>query len=634
MKIKIQKFQLGGDFASLAVNYIPTSASTTAGAYAPAVAGSSDSSSKSSSKSDELSIKDVLKVFDNVKGLPIDVQYVLKDFKEMFEDDTLFSFSGKPSYSSLVSYYLNNIGKFNMLAQSKENYEEARKELVVNNSLDEIAIDRNGRVIVSADGSIDAVTLDEFKKGNYKALTNRELLNLRQTKLPFGDSIYSNMTGVGMDQVIKKVNSLVQDLGTSEKKIEGYTTKQSDAIKSGLAILQDKTTDALEAGTLTVDGLYKNSVITKDQKEQAQLALKAVYNSLTPQERTLLALHSVGGDPTETVSNLILSRTSSTYHFEPTLQTSLNIDGAKKESSKTTKELGDENDNPLQDLINMQGGTTLPVYFVRSDGNESMGTFGVHWTKLTEKDPGTTSVSNMLNKTGIGGVVRSYGGITFGDIQIPSEFLKDIMYKEGGGTVVILPAKYDTMGNQMVDLSLLDDFKEITKSVSQYKQGTNEWWAEVAKKVKEKGLSQYLLGDGQVDKRQFGTFLMVEGYTTDSVLKNINPSFKESTYMENEGSDANILQTMQQALSTDGGKTPYEVDTANWLNPFDWFGLYDDVYHANVFIPLTNNNLQATNAWGQSIKESSALRKQADYQADYSGKLDRDINSGSDILNQ
>jgi hypothetical protein len=143
----------------------------------------------------------------------------------MFEDDTLFSFSGKPSYSSLVSYYLNNIGKFNMLAQSKENYEEARKELVVNNSLDEIAIDRNGRIMVSDGQGIDAVTLDEFKKGDYRALTNRDLLDIRQTKLPFGDSIYSNMTGVGMDQVIKKVNSLVQNLGASEKKIEGYTVK-------------------------------------------------------------------------------------------------------------------------------------------------------------------------------------------------------------------------------------------------------------------------------------------------------------------------------------------------------------------------------------------------------------------------
>jgi hypothetical protein len=47
------------------------------------------------------------------------------------------------------------------------------------------------------------------------------------------------------------------------------------------------------------------------------------------------------------LSNLILSRTSSVYHFEPTLQASLNIDGTKKESSKSSKELGDENDNPL-----------------------------------------------------------------------------------------------------------------------------------------------------------------------------------------------------------------------------------------------------------------------------------------------
>ena len=74
MKLNIRKFQIGGEFASLAVNYIPTSASTTAGAYAPAVeAGSSSKSSSSTSSKDELSIKDVLKVFDGVKGLPIDV---------------------------------------------------------------------------------------------------------------------------------------------------------------------------------------------------------------------------------------------------------------------------------------------------------------------------------------------------------------------------------------------------------------------------------------------------------------------------------------------------------------------------------------------------------------------------------
>jgi len=74
--------------------------------------------------------------------------------------------------------------------------------------------------------------------------------------------------------------------------------------------------------------------------------MRAIYNSLTPQERTLLAIHSAGS-PTDTLSSIILSRTSSTAEFEPTLQVSLNSDGTKKDTSKSSKESGDEDDNPL-----------------------------------------------------------------------------------------------------------------------------------------------------------------------------------------------------------------------------------------------------------------------------------------------
>jgi len=77
----------------------------------------------------------------------------------MFDDDTLFSFSGKPSFSALVGYYLSSVGKFNALGHSKELYDEARKELIAKNSLDEIAIDRNGRIVVATEDGIDAKTL-------------------------------------------------------------------------------------------------------------------------------------------------------------------------------------------------------------------------------------------------------------------------------------------------------------------------------------------------------------------------------------------------------------------------------------------------------------------------------------------
>lgn len=627
MKLNIRKFQIGGEFASLAVNYIPTSASTTAGAYAPAVeAGSSSKSSSSTSSKDELSIKDVLKVFDGVKGLPIDVQYVLKDFKQMFEDDTLFSFSGKPSYSSLVTYYLNNIGKFNALGHSKELYEEARKELIANNSLDEIAIDRNGRVVVSTGDGLDAVTMDEFKKGNYTALTNRELLDLRQKKLPFGDSIYNTMTGVGMDSVIKKVNDIVHSLGTSEKNISGYTAKQSDAIRLGLTTMKEL--QGVEASAMTVDGLYKNKAITKDQAQQAKLALQAVYNSLTPQERTLLSIHSQGGSPTETLSGIILSRTSDTIEFEPTLQATLNPDGTKKETTKTEKEPGDENDNPLTQMQEQKGGVHTQLTWITKEGVQAMHTPGTEYPMLNNVK-GDMSIKSMLTTSGIAGITQGYGGITMGDQVIPYENLKDIMYEDRGGAVAVLPTTTDPQGNKKVDLSVLNDYNEIVNNIP-YEQGSAEWARELAKGLKEKGLDQYLEGSDTIDPRRFGLFLMVTGYTTDRWNFRKDSQFIEK--VSNPSQD--LAKRMSTALSTDKDNTNYEVDVDDWGLGWLFEGGYDDIYRGTVYIPLNPNRNSAVSAFGGQVKHSTGQLYERNYQDLLSGKIDKQKDISSDILNE
>ena len=625
MRLNIRKFQIGGGFASLAVNYIPTSASTTAGAYAPAVATGSESSSKSSSKSekDELSIKDVLKVFDNVKGLPVDVQYVLKDFKQMFEDDTLFSFSGKPSYSSLVTYYLNNIGKFNALGHSKELYEEARKELIAKNSLDEIAIDRNGQIVVSTGEGIDAVTLNEFKKGEYTALTNRELLDLRQKQLPFGDFIYSTMTGVGIDQVIKKINDIAHSLGTSEKNITGYTSKQSNDIRSGLNTMQEL--QGVESSAMTVDGLYKNKAITKDQAQQAKLAIQAIYNSLTPQERTLLSIHSQGGSPTETISGIILSRTSNTVEFEPTLQASLNVDGTKKESSSKTP--GDENDNPLTQMLEQKGGNPTQLSLITKEGTQAMHAYGTAYPMLN-KVKGDMSIKQMLATSGIAGITQGYGGITIGDQTIPYENLKDVMYEDRGGVVAVLPTTMDEQGNKKVDLSILDDYNEIISKI-EYEQNSPEWKREVAKGLKEKGLDQYLDGSNSLDPRRFGLFLMVTGYTTDRW------NFKkDSKYIEQATPSKELANRMSAALSTDKDNKNYEVDIDDWGLGWLTEGSWDDIYRGTVYIPLNPNRNAAISAYGDTVKHSSGQLYERNYQDLLSGKIDKQKDISSDILNE
>lgn len=644
MKIMIQKFakggsQIGGQYASYAASYTPLDVE-------PQISrDTSSSSSKSSSNKDknDLTLKDVVSVFDNVKGLTSDVNLVLNDFARVIQGQLLTSATGELSVSTLATKYLSNLAKFNALRNGWDEYNNVRTQLEKNNSLDEVAIDGNGNIVVLTGEGLDKMTPAEFIQaaGAVKALTNHELLDLRykNPNFAFRDDIYSNISGVGMDAVISKINNLVKTIGSTKKE---QLSDSMQKIAGGIEFIQDLNEEGEDASqALGSMMIIRQGRATEDQVEQAQAAVSAVLQALNPQEQALIAYHSTqngGSGVLGFVTDLIGSRTSASVKQSDLISRiwtpSIGKKSSSKDSSSSSQELKDEHDNPLQDMINLQGGTVTPMYFVTSTGNEAMGTRGVTWSKLTERDPGTTSLSNMLNKTGIGGIVRTYGGITFGDIPVPAEFLKDIMYKEGGGTVAILPAKYDIMGNQMVDLSLLDEFKEITSSVTQYAQGTEEWWAEVSKQVKEKGLGQYLLGDGSIDKKQFGTFLMVEGFMTDSALKSINPAFKESHYMENEGSRDDILELMRTALSPDGGKTTYDTDTKNLLNPLDWFGAYDDVYHANVFIPLTNNNLQTVNAWGQTINESSAMRKQADYQADYNGKLDRDINAGSDLLNQ
>lgn len=635
MKILVQKFagggsQIGGRFAQYAASFTPIETQVTTPSRQ-----STTTTTKESTK-DDLGLKDLVKVFDNVKGLTNDVDYTMSKFANSIANKILVSYDGELSPYELVTSYYSSLADFNRLNNSIKQYDSVRNKLQENNALNETAITPHGELVVLTEDGLDSVSIQEYSKNPraYKVLTNNDVLALRDKNpnLAFRDDILTELSGVGMDKIIGKINNLVTNLGTSKRE---QIVGETQAIKNGIDLIQNLSETGQDINEL-INGSARQEIITEQQQEEAKAALSAVLQLLNPQEQALLnyrSLQNGGSGMVGVLSDLISSRISDRVRQVQITSRQLGTTTSKKATTEGGTTLKDEHDNPLQDLINLQGGIATPVYFVTSSGNEAMITQGVHWSKLTEKDPGATSLSNMLNKTGIGGVIRSYGGITFGDIQVPSEFLKDIMYKEGGGTVAILPAKYDTMGNQMVDLSLLDEFKEITSSVTQYTQGTNEWWAEVNKKIKEKGLGQFLLGDGSIDKKQFGTFLIVEGYTTDTILKNINPAFKESHYMENEGNREDILNFMKEALSPDGGTTKYEVDTFNILNPLDWFGV-DDVYHASVFLPLTNNNLQAVNAWGQTINETSALRKQADYQADYSNKLDRNLNAGSDVLNQ
>jgi len=55
------------------------------------------------------------------------------------------------------------------------------------------------------------------------------------------------------------------------------------------------------------------------------------------------------------------------------------------------------------------------------------------------------------------------------------------------------------------------------------------------------------------------------------------------------------MELIKRSLSVGTGKDAQapDIDEFHWLNPADWFGNYDNIYKATVFIPITMNRLAA-----------------------------------------
>ena len=295
------------------------------------------------------------------------------------------------------------------------------------------------------------------------------------------------------------------------------------------------------------------------------------------------------------------------------------------DSEGGSQQIKDEKSNPLMQMIQQQGGTTRPITWVTKDGTQSMGTEGTYYSAINNVKE-NMSISAMLSESGVGGMLQSVDGITFGNQRVPSENLKDIMFdKDRGGYVAVLPCTTDMNGNKVVDLSMMDTYKEIVNSITDPK-GTPAWTASLAKKIKEKGLNQYLMGDGLLDDRRFGLFLMVDGVTTDKWKFNT-----KSNWVEKINPDEATAKEMSRALSTNDKKDNYEVDIDDklgWLE-FGW----DDIYRGTVYIPLNYNINAAINAYGDQVNISSARAYERDYQDLYGRKVqDADTNIGIDQL--
>ena len=115
-----------------------------------------------------------------------------------------------------------------------------------------------------------------------------------------------------------------------------------------------------------------------------------------------------------------------------------------------------------------------------------------------------------------------------------------------------------------------------------------------------------------LDPNMIGQFLVVEGYSTDRVKFN-----KNSKYIEKVNNpDKSLENRLNNALSVkgpDGKIQKYDVDINDWGLGFLFEGGWDDIYHGNVFIPLSNDPLLGQ-IGNDTLKRDDARELAEEYQ--------------------
>lgn len=612
MKIDlIQKFQQGGGV------YIPPFAVYQPLPHASENVGATQAEEAKSSKAD-LTDSDVLKMLEKVDGLPNDMEVITRELRNFYIDRMAPGrLSGSSSTNTAVRY-ISLINQIKVANFNKKEYDNAWQEVTQHGGLDELAIDDRGKFIcIDKDGNFKRMSPEELRTsdGEYTALTNNDLLNYRAQDLSVAfknDVLNVVRRGIGIAEVTKQIQDVISKIGTTTENEPGYISTKQGRIIQGL---EDFGKAVIEAsGNVPFDGtvndLYKYNLLTKEQTTKAKEAMAYIFNTLSPAAKSLLM--SKAGLTEEGARELVATLISS--KLDDTRQFSLDLIGGKTyESLKRAENAGKKADGTdlkstqLVNIVRSFDGVRSPMMIDRGDGIQ-MTLVGRQFNLLLDPSGspvGATSLEAMLGRTGIQGIVKNMNNITFGDQKIPREALKNITYNNTGAIRVNLPIKADGS----VNFEYLDAFLRVEEKIDAL--GRDPRPEDYTKFMEEEGLTALLKPDGTINQDKFGAFLVTEGFTTDKLS-----GIQESDFVKEYSGNTDLaIQTITSSLREKTGSKVSEpkIDKKS-IWPGDWFGWYDKIYKAAIYIPIDNSILAAARLDGQKLDMNEAEVYERAYQ--------------------
>lgn len=618
MKV-IPKLQDGG-FMSLFTQYTPVQSPAPSQSARGSASREERGSEREESTKGKLTEKDLFELVSKVDGLPNDTRALVSSLQNMFQMQQI---TGTSDVSDLASIYLSNIYQVKMASYNKKEYDKAYTEVTKNGGLNEYAITASGQVIVmDEDDNLKQISVAKLLKGTskYRPLTNSNLLYLRayQPEYINNNQILNTVAnGIGMEQVDKMIREKLSSLGTSETVRSGYSVKADSYIAQGLNVLSQVESAAVAGQTgMTLDGMYKNKIITKDQKQQAEAALQYIYNTLPDNAKTLLSIKAGNASNPQAgaqavILQLITSRMRQTNSSETTWEGTLE-QVTKSGKGKSGSGSGDIKTDPYSNMSRMIGGNPTSLS-INKGTNYQIDVDGINYPSIPGFDGkpiGKTSLENLL-VSGLQGVVTDKNAITFGNVVLSSNDFENVMYDGTGGAMAILPTKLSNTGRKVVDLEALDRWEAANKQLRDMgikSIDDPEHQQEIVQVLYQNQLEKLVnVSSGSLDYSALGQFMIVDGYAVDHSSKN---TFKDSSFVTKVDETSDEIPMIERALSTDKDQSNYKIDVDNW---YDWNG-HNTVYKGSIYIPITSNQLQALTASGQHVKEGPAIQKEYEHQ--------------------
>ena len=602
MKVRLHKFQAGGSI--IASTFQPIT--VTPGAYAPSlqqaeqsIATQSGTQSGGSSKgsSDELTKKDLIESLKGIEGLPSDVNFVIdKISKDLSMAEILKNPITGESPINISDAYLKSIQYLNQVKNSKNTFDNAYKSATQNRSINEAAVTSSGLLVVKdSEGKMDTVSAQDYLKNQDKYIlqTNGDLLQMRRMdpKLTFSDSVLDIVeNGVSTKTITEFINQFSSGLGTDTLQQQGYSKIQSQRISNGINIIQEAQKNGINL-TGGIDGLYKTTKLSEDQKRQASEAVTALYKMMPTNYKSLLAIKSGNAEnPDKGVFDLItlmIDKNSSNK-----IQYQIDKEKEGKDSTEESSSDGVSSDKIKSSSVEQwfRGMGEQKQFNISLDGSQGFivkgntmgaddsghpigistlqGLSSSSFGKALDINNATFGNGMRIDVNGSGKVIIDGNSITGVELPIdtsdptPKPDFNLLKLKEQADN--LLATKYNIQNP--------DDSTKLTKAQLH----------QINVVYRQEGLPQkYDENTGQLIQQRWKRFALVKGTTTqEAIMGDVDKKYIRKIEEDNEISN---YQTARRKLT---GDEKYQFSDS-------WFR-GDDLYQGTIFIPVTDSYIRAT----------------------------------------